>query len=170
MCQVKLKSIYLKSSKYNVNNVKIDKLSKRHLSKLVARLIKTYQIDPSFCPNVTNQKYYKNLRYLVFKRYVEKSITYNPWHDLISECLKQADYLLDDFFDLLYQHNDIEEICKWMKIMNINCDKLKEPVYYLIGIGFSLTDVYFFSNRLSVTLINLPKTTRTILNLRFWSS
>jgi len=67
---------------------------------------------------------------------VEKSITYEPWHDLIGECLKQADYLIDDFFDLLHQYNDIKEICKWMKNMNINCDQLNEPVFLIKHILF----------------------------------
>jgi len=115
-----------------VRNVKIEKLSKRHLSKLVTRLMKTYKIDAFNCPNVANQKYCKNLRYLVFRRYVEKSITYEPWHDLIGECLKHADYLIDEFFNLLHQYNDIKEICKWMKIIDISCDKLNEPVLLIV--------------------------------------
>lgn len=115
-------------SKYReLKDVKSDKLSNKYLGKLLTRLIKTYEIDASLCPNITNQRFYKNLKYLVYRRYVEQSINYEPWKDLITECLTQADYLTDVFIDLLTEHNDFNEINKWINILDIDIQSL--PTY-----------------------------------------
>ena len=57
----------------------IDKFSRKNLSKLVTRFIRAYQIDPEVCPSIISDRYYKNLKYLVYRRYVENSINYDPW-------------------------------------------------------------------------------------------
>lgn len=53
--------------RYNVKVVHTDKLSRKQLYKLQIRLMKLYGINPELCPNVTNQKFLKNLRYLVYR-------------------------------------------------------------------------------------------------------
>ena len=109
-------------------------MCKKQLFKLEARLMKLYNIDASFCPNITNQNYSKNLRYLVYKRYIEKSIQYPPWHDLIAECLSQADYLAHTFIKMLESHDDYQEINKWIGKLNINPSTL--PPYVIDKIFF----------------------------------
>ncbi len=97
-----------------METVHIDKLSRKQLTKLQTRLMKLYNINPELCPNVTNIKYYKNLRYLVFRRYIEKSIMYIPWVELITECLSQANYLAESFIQMLAEYNDYREINIWL--------------------------------------------------------
>ncbi|CAF0779065.1 unnamed protein product [Brachionus calyciflorus] len=107
---------------YGIKNVKLDKLNRKNLSKLAIRMVKMYSIDPTLCPNITNQKYFKNLRYLIFRRYIEKSITYDPWQELVMECLNQAEYLAESFIDMLQEHSDIKEICFWLDKLKLNYD------------------------------------------------
>jgi hypothetical protein len=88
----------------------------------------TYKIDPELCPNVSNEKYFKNLRYLVYRRYVENSITYEPWQELVLECLINAQYLIESFFDLLADHNDKREMCVWLEKLHREPNTLPEYV------------------------------------------
>ncbi len=76
--------------------------------------MKLYNINPELCPNVTNIKYYKSIRHLVYRRYVEKSIMHMPWAELISECLSQASYLAESFIQMLAEYNDYREINIWL--------------------------------------------------------
>jgi len=111
-------------------------------------LIKLYKIDPSFCPNVINQKYHKNLKYLIYRRYVECSITYEPWQDLVMECLKQADYLNENFLTMLYEQDDVKEMSKWVKMLNLDLNEIPAYVIYTFLIlfeDFFLNNTYHFS-------------------------
>jgi hypothetical protein len=134
MCQ---KEVCLSDYLYrcqNVSGVRADNLNRRYLVKLVTRLMKLYQIDASSCPNVVNQRYFKNLRYLLYRRYIEHSITYEPWQELILECLTQAYYLTDHFFEMLVEYCDIKEVCVWLDKLSIDSTSL--PSY--VSIFFTL--------------------------------
>lgn len=116
---------------HSIKNVKVDKLKQKNLSKLAIRMIKMYSIDPNCCPNITNQKFFKNLRYLIYRRYIEKSISYDPWQDLVTECLDQADYLTESFLNMLYEHMDFKEIEIWIKKLNLELEKMPDYVRIL---------------------------------------
>lgn len=59
--------------KYDLyNDVKKEKLHKKPLSKLILRLCEKYGVETSFTPNVTRQKSYGALKYLLQKYYSEE--------------------------------------------------------------------------------------------------
>jgi hypothetical protein len=64
----------------------------------------------------------------MFRRYVECSITYEPWQDLVHECLKQADYLMDPFLNMLADHNDFSEVVKSVQMFNLDLNDLSPYV------------------------------------------
>lgn len=109
----------------------MDKLNRKNLTKFATRLIKTYAIDPTLCPNITNQKYFKNLRYLVYRRYIEQSLTYEPWQELVMECLTQADYLIGSLIEMLADNYDFKEIAFWTK--KLNMDEILLPSYVSVS-------------------------------------
>lgn len=91
--------------------------------------MKVYNIDAIQCPNVTSHKYLKNLRYLIYRRYIEKSIMYLPWHDLISECLDRADQSAKEaFITMLADHDDYREASIWIQKLNIDSKRLPSYV------------------------------------------
>lgn len=111
-----------------IKTVRLEKLSRRNLSKLVTRLAKAYQIEAQVCPNVDNEKYLKNMRYLMYRRYNEKSLSVEPWRDLIEECLIQADYLTDKFMEMLADYQDYTEAAFWVNKLQIDVDSLSSYV------------------------------------------
>ena len=59
--------------KYDLyNDVKREKLHKKPLSKLILRLCEKYGIETNLAPNVTRQKSYGALKYLLQKYYGEE--------------------------------------------------------------------------------------------------
>ena len=64
----------------------------------------------------------------MYRRYIEQSIDYEPWSDLIAECLSQAEYLIDTFLEILSDNNDYKEIKKWVDLLNVNVDSLSPYV------------------------------------------
>ena len=66
----------------------------------------------------------------MYRRYVECSITYEPWQDLVMECLKQADYLIEIFLNMLDEHDDVKEISKWIEILKVDLNDI--PSYVII--------------------------------------
>ena len=108
--------------------VNTEKLSRKQLSKLGIRLMKLYGVDPELCPNITNEKYLKNLKYLMYRRYVDMSIQYEPWQELVLECLTQAEYLQETFIDMLTNNSDYKEIDFWLKKLNLEADTLPSYV------------------------------------------
>jgi hypothetical protein len=123
-----------------VKIARIENFNRRYLVKLVTRLMKLYQIDAALCPNVSNQRYFKNLRYLLYRRYMEQSITYEPWQELVHECLKQADYLTDHFFEMLIEYCDVKEIHVWLDKLQIDVTTLPSyvKVFLMINKQFDL--------------------------------
>ena len=60
-------------NKYDLfNDVKKEKLHKKPLSKLILRLCEKYGVETSLAPNVTRQKSYGALKYLLQKYYSEE--------------------------------------------------------------------------------------------------
>ena len=45
--------------------------------------MKTFKLDPDCCPNINNEKYFKNLKFLIYKKYIERTIVGEAWDELI---------------------------------------------------------------------------------------
>uniref|UniRef100_A0A8C4R2Y1 Uncharacterized protein n=1 Tax=Eptatretus burgeri TaxID=7764 RepID=A0A8C4R2Y1_EPTBU len=68
--------------------LKKEHLQPHKLSKTLSRLLKTYGISADFCPNLKKQRGLAAIKYLLFKKYREKSIDDATWnaHILVSTC------------------------------------------------------------------------------------
>jgi hypothetical protein len=50
---------------------------------LALRFLKTFKLDSDYCPNINSQKYLKNLRFLIYKKYGDRTIIGEAWDELI---------------------------------------------------------------------------------------
>jgi hypothetical protein len=64
----------------------------------------------------------------MYRRYIEQSIDYEPWVDLITECSSQAEYLNDTFLEMLADNNDYKETNKWISLLKINIESVSPYV------------------------------------------
>ena len=66
-----VKYIVCSDMKVCVPAVKGEKLRRRHLTKLILRLVKMFKLDMALCPNTAKSKDLGAIRYLLHKRYIE---------------------------------------------------------------------------------------------------
>ena len=118
--------------------MKTDKLNVKNIGKLATRLLNTYGLSESNCLNVTYEKYFKNIRYLFYRHYTEKSLMYEPWEELVQSCITefnslnvsqaQKDQLIMSLYEMLYSYSDAREMCKWTIKLNVNLNILPDYV------------------------------------------
>ncbi|KOB65349.1 putative exonuclease mut-7-like protein [Operophtera brumata] len=106
------------AEKNNIGHVKYDKLHRKPLGKLVARLCNKYNIPVETCKNLSNNRTASGLRYLVYRKYTEHNITTSVWEDLVKDSLRQNSDSIHSFLDLLIDH-DRTEALKWAKYFNV---------------------------------------------------
>ncbi|XP_067661901.1 exonuclease mut-7 homolog isoform X1 [Haliotis asinina] len=111
-----------------VQNVKRDKLQKKTLSKLAVRLMKLYQIPQEHCPNISNARGVGALKYLMYKRYIEKTFGSGSWDEMVKNAVGENDFLKEQLVEQLMCYNDLPEAAKWAMIYRLGDDKLPRPV------------------------------------------
>uniref|UniRef100_A0A2C9JMJ3 3'-5' exonuclease domain-containing protein n=1 Tax=Biomphalaria glabrata TaxID=6526 RepID=A0A2C9JMJ3_BIOGL len=96
-----------------IMSVKGEKLSKKVLSKFAMKLMKLYDIPPEACPNISENRAMGAIRYLLYKRYIEKSIGYDGWDDMVESAVGNNSSLKQQLIMELLSYNDITEAVKW---------------------------------------------------------
>lgn len=103
----------------NVKNIKGQKLSKKILSKFAVRLMKLHSIPPETCPNITENRAMGAIRYLLFKRYVEKSLGAGGWDDMVESAVGDSSSLQEQLVEELLAYNDLTEAARWANRYNL---------------------------------------------------
>ncbi|XP_056393709.1 exonuclease mut-7 homolog [Hyla sarda] len=93
--------------------IKPDKLNLKTLSKLAFRLLETYNLDPALCSNMINQRHLGTLKYLMYKRFVEKTMTHENWADHVQNTVEQNRWLQEQCIALLCRYSDLQTAGYW---------------------------------------------------------
>ncbi|XP_074145163.1 exonuclease mut-7 homolog isoform X2 [Sminthopsis crassicaudata] len=112
----------------NVPPSRADKLNQKMLSKLVFRLLSQYNLDPALCPNVMNQRHLGALRYLFYKRFVEKSMTQENWEDHIQNMVGENLWLQEQLIQLLFSYCDAATAAQWALYYRLSGECLPDKV------------------------------------------
>ncbi|XP_051832871.1 exonuclease mut-7 homolog [Antechinus flavipes] len=112
----------------NVPPSRADKLNQKMLSKLVFRLLGQYNLDPGLCPNVMNQRHLGALRYLFYKRFVEKSMTQENWEDHIQNMVGENLWLQEQLIQLLFSYCDAATAAQWALYYHLSGECLPDKV------------------------------------------
>ncbi|XP_006813243.1 exonuclease mut-7 homolog [Saccoglossus kowalevskii] len=105
-----------------------DKLRPRHLCKLVMRLVKLYKLDGSLCPNVTNVKNMSGIKFLLYKKYIEKSMVSDSWNELVENAVSGNPWLQEQLVDHIVSYNDIDAAAYWAMLYNVPDERLHSRV------------------------------------------
>ncbi|XP_069097516.1 exonuclease mut-7 homolog isoform X2 [Pleurodeles waltl] len=109
---------------HDIPHKRQDMLNQKTLSKLVFRLLDQYHLQPALCPNVVNLRHIGTLKYLFYKRFVEKSMTQENWSDHVQSTVGQNQFLHEQLMKLLYKHTDLETVARWALHYNLPKDSL----------------------------------------------
>ncbi|OCT66929.1 exonuclease mut-7 homolog [Xenopus laevis] len=93
--------------------VKPDKLNMKTLSRLAFKLLERYNLDPVLCSNLLNQRHLGTLKYLMYKRFVEKSMTHENWTDHVQNTVENNRWLQEQLISLLVRYSDYATAARW---------------------------------------------------------
>ncbi|KAM9721108.1 exonuclease mut-7 homolog isoform 4-T7 [Dama dama] len=87
--------------------LRLERLSPRALGRQVLRLLEQFGLDPALCPSVLAQQRLAALRYLCYKRLVERSMSQESWAELVQGLVAQDEWLQEQLLQLLASQDDV---------------------------------------------------------------
>ncbi|XP_033271089.1 exonuclease mut-7 homolog isoform X21 [Orcinus orca] len=92
--------------RYPQTTLRLERLSPRALGRQVLRLLEQHGLDPDLCPNVITQQRLAALRYLCYKRLVERSVSRESWAEHVQGLVGQDQWLQEQLLQLLTSHDN----------------------------------------------------------------
>ncbi|XP_029163775.1 exonuclease mut-7 homolog [Nylanderia fulva] len=99
----------------DIPEVKISLTQVRPITKLVARLIKQYNLSPDVCPHLNTKRNEGALQFLIHKHYVDGSLNVASWREMVREAIGNDDKLQRELLLMLINVNDAQEGLYWAK-------------------------------------------------------
>ncbi|XP_012279441.1 exonuclease mut-7 homolog [Orussus abietinus] len=102
-----------------IPDVKMSTTETRPMARLVARLAKTYNLSPDVCPNLNQRRGEGALQFLMYKRYMEGSMSVESWREMAREAVGNNTKLQTELVKILAGAGDHEEALYWAKTYNV---------------------------------------------------
>ncbi|XP_026568376.1 exonuclease mut-7 homolog [Pseudonaja textilis] len=101
-----------------------EKINHRTMNKVAFRLLQKYSLDPVLYPHILNQRHLGTLKYLLHKRFVEKSMTQENWSDHIQGIIEDNQWLQEQLVQLLVRYAGLEVAVQWARHYRLLGDSL----------------------------------------------
>ncbi|XP_035246857.1 exonuclease mut-7 homolog isoform X1 [Anguilla anguilla] len=99
------------------------------LSKQVFRLMERLNIDPALCPNSVTKRKLDSLRFLMYKRFVEKGMSEENWRDHIQAAVADSPELQVHLVELLVRHSGLSVAAQWSLLYGVPRERLPLGVW-----------------------------------------
>ncbi|XP_013859340.1 exonuclease mut-7 homolog [Austrofundulus limnaeus] len=99
------------------------------LTKHVVRLMEKFTIDPRLCPNALHKRRLDSLRYLMYKTFVDKSMTEEIWTDHVQTVVGNDSQLQLHLVEMLVKYCDLQKAAQWSIRYNIPRNQLPTGVW-----------------------------------------
>uniref|UniRef100_A0A452FAV5 Mut7-C RNAse domain-containing protein n=1 Tax=Capra hircus TaxID=9925 RepID=A0A452FAV5_CAPHI len=113
---------------YPQATLRLERLSPRALGRQVLRLLEQYRLGPALCPNVVTQQRLAALRYLCYKRLVERSISRESWAELVQGLVGQDECLQGQLLRLLASQEDVAAVAQCALDLSLPEERLPATV------------------------------------------
>ncbi|XP_055397650.1 exonuclease mut-7 homolog isoform X1 [Bubalus kerabau] len=113
---------------YPQATLRLERLSPRALGRHVLRLLEHHSLDPTLCPNAVTQQHLAALRYLCYKRLVERSMSQESWAELVQGLLGQDEHLQDQLLQLLASQEDVAMVAQCALDLSLPAERLPATV------------------------------------------
>ncbi|XP_057577092.1 exonuclease mut-7 homolog isoform X1 [Hippopotamus amphibius kiboko] len=108
--------------------LRLERLSPRALGRHVLRLLEKHSLDPALCPNVITQQRLAALRYLCYKRLVERSISRESWAEHVQGLVGQDAWLQEQLLQLLASQDDVAMVAQCALDLSLPQERLPATV------------------------------------------
>ncbi|XP_035995685.1 exonuclease mut-7 homolog isoform X1 [Fundulus heteroclitus] len=99
------------------------------ITRHIFRLIEKFKIDQSLCPNALHKRRLDCLRYLMFKTFVEKTMTEENWTDHVQYVVADDLQLQVHLVEMLAKHCGLQKASQWSLKYNIPKNRLPPGVW-----------------------------------------
>ncbi|XP_070780896.1 exonuclease mut-7 homolog [Enoplosus armatus] len=99
------------------------------LTKQVFRLVEKFNIDQGLCPNALHKRRLDSSRFLMYKRFVEKSMTEENWSDHVQYVVADDLELQIQLVEMLVKYCGLQKAAQWSLRYNIPRDRLPYGVW-----------------------------------------
>ncbi|KAL7847877.1 hypothetical protein AOLI_G00225950 [Acnodon oligacanthus] len=106
-----------------------DQIQPKLLSRHIFRLMEKFSIDPSLCVNSVHKRKQDSLKFLMYKRFREKSMTEENWRDHVQVTVEGSAELQVLLVDLLVHYSELQVAAQWAKHYNVPRDRLPIGVW-----------------------------------------
>ncbi|XP_024855464.1 exonuclease mut-7 homolog isoform X2 [Bos taurus] len=113
---------------YPQATLRLERLSPRALGRHVLRLLEQYSLDPALCPNAVTQQRLAALRYLCYKRLVERSMSQESWAELVQGLVGQDECLQEQLLQLLASLEDVAMVAQCALDLSLPVERLPATV------------------------------------------
>lgn len=108
-------------TKYDLSDVKYDKLHKKPVAKLLNRLLRKYQLPDSISPNMKKQKEFGSLFFILRKNYVERSLNQASFEEMVKDTIGLENKELQiELIHSCASYGALEDAIKWTKFYKIS--------------------------------------------------
>ncbi|XP_011495833.1 PREDICTED: exonuclease mut-7 homolog [Ceratosolen solmsi marchali] len=108
---------------HKIPDVKMITLQHKPIAKTLARLVKFYNLPPETCPNLQMKRGQGALRFLIYKRYVDGSLSVDSWREMVKEAIGNDPLLQVEIVVFLVNANDCMEALYFAHIYNVPRNK-----------------------------------------------
>jgi hypothetical protein len=115
--------------KYNLQDVKYEKLHKKPVAKLLNRLLRKYQMSDNIAPNMKKQKEFGSLFFILRKNYVEKSLNQASFDEMVKDTIGRENKELQA--ELVYSclsYGSLEDAVKWAIYYEVSHEDMPSQV------------------------------------------
>lgn len=110
-------------AKYDLNDVKYEKLHKKPVSKLVGRLMKKYHLPESIAPNMKKHKEFGSLHFILRKNFMEKSLNQASFEEMVKDTIGEENKELQS--ELVHScmcYGSLDDAVMWAKFYKVPLD------------------------------------------------
>ncbi|XP_036972745.1 exonuclease mut-7 homolog isoform X2 [Acanthopagrus latus] len=97
----------------------MDQIQPKMLTKQVFRLMEKFNIDQGLCPNALHKRRLDSLRYLMYARFLEKSMTEENWTDHVQFVVADDLELQINLVEMLVKNCGLQKASQWSLRYNI---------------------------------------------------
>ncbi|XP_045462079.1 exonuclease mut-7 homolog [Harmonia axyridis] len=108
------------ASIHDVPEINWDKMQSKSFKKLIARLVKKFDLSSHLTPNLNKRRNVGALNFLMQKRYVDETFSDESWKEMVQEAIGEDQDLQRDLLHQLNYYNDLAEALKWAHFYNID--------------------------------------------------
>lgn len=115
--------------KYELSDVKYEKLHKKPVSKLVGRLMKKYQLPETIAPNMKKHKEFGSLYFILRKNFVEKSLNQASFEEMVKDTIGDDNKELQcELVHTCLSYGSVDDAVQWTLFYKVSLEEVPPQV------------------------------------------